>query len=109
MPEFVKTNLLDIRTQPLDALDNLSIEFRREAANRSALLNALDDRGVHALVAIAENDGAVAEPEIDKLPARAVNEAAALHALDEDGGILAPISIVLGDTERHVVARTFPQ
>ncbi len=67
-----KTHFLYVRAKCLNLLHNLGIEFSSKARQGAALCNLLDDGSIDSLIPVAENNRAVAEPEIDILLAVAV-------------------------------------
>ena len=55
-----KAHLVDVGAHGFDLLDHRGVEFGREARERAALGDLLNHCVVHALIAVTQDDGAVA-------------------------------------------------
>ena len=97
-----KTHFVDLRTQGLDLLHHLGIEFGGKTRHRATALDLRHHRRVNPRVAVTQDDGAVAQAKVNEFFAIDIGDAAALGALQKNRLFLAPIAVVLGHALGHV-------
>ena len=100
-----ETHFVDLRAQRFDLLHHEGVEFGGKAGEGAALCDLFDDGLVHTGIAVAQDDGPVAQTEIDKVAAIFIGQGAALGMGHKHGAVFAPITVVLGHALRHVQMR----
>ena len=97
-----KAHFVDLRAQGLDLLHDLGIEFGGKTRHRATALDLRHHRRIHPLVAVTQDDGAIAQAKVNEFFAIDIGDAAALGALQKNRLFLAPIAVVLGHALGHV-------
>ena len=104
-----KTHFVDLRTQGFDLLHHQGVELGRKTRQGAAALYLPNHRLVNPLVAIAQDNWAIAQTEIHIGFAVHIEQFATLGALDEDGAIGAPVAVVFRHALGHVPHRFLQQ
>src|SRR4029079_15748794 len=98
-------DLVDPAGHLLDQLPRLSLVLRGER-EADALAHPLIDVVVDAVVAVAQDDRAIAHPQIDELVAIDIPDVSALAAIDVDRVVAPGTEVRIGPTgERPLCAR----
>ena len=97
-----KTHFVDLRTQGLDLLHHLGIELGGKTRDRATALDLRHHRRVHPLVAVTQDDGAIAQAKVNELFAIDIGDATALGAFQKNRLFLAPIAVVFRHALGHV-------